>query len=145
MSNASNEAAIRALMDDWATAVHSKDINRIMAYYASNMVAYDLTPPLQFPSAEAYRKNWETYLPMMGDNINYETRDVRVAADANVAYSHCLMHFTGTEPDGKPMDVWMRVTDCHQKNGGNWLIAHEHMSVPVDMERNAALFELKPE
>lgn len=145
MSNASNEAAIRALMDDWATAVHSKDIDRIMTFYASDMVAYDLTPPLQFPSAAAYRKNWETYLPMMGEQIGYEVRDVRIGAGDNIAYSHCLNHFTGTEPDGKEMDVWMRVTDCYQKIGGKWLITHEHMSVPADMERNEALFELKPE
>jgi ketosteroid isomerase-like protein len=33
---------------------------------------------------------------------------------------------------GQPIDMVVRVTDGYRKVDGNWLIAHEHVSVPVD-------------
>jgi ketosteroid isomerase-like protein len=38
----------------------------------------------------------------------------------------------------------MRVTQCFRKQGERWLIAHEHFSVPSDMESGKALFDLTP-
>lgn len=141
---ASQESAIRQLIDDWATAIHSGDIERIMACYAPDVVAFDLPPPLQFVGAEAYRKDWESYLPAMNPSMKFEMRDLRIAAGADLAFAHYLSHFSGSEADGKPVDVWMRVTDCYRKVGARWLIAHEHMSVPIDMQDNKPLFDLKP-
>ena len=39
----------------------------------------------------------------------------------------------------------MRVTVCFRRTGGRWLIAHEHFSVPFDMESGKALMNLEPE
>lgn len=139
-----NETAIRKLIDDWATAVQAKDISRIMACYAPEVVAYDLPPPLQFKGADAYRKDWEAYLPMMTDGMRFEMRDLTVVADDKLGFAHYLSHFTGKEADGKDIDVWARATDCYRKIGGKWLVVHEHMSVPIDMDENKALFDVKP-
>lgn len=38
----------------------------------------------------------------------------------------------------------MRVTQCLQKLGGQWLIVHEHFSAPFEMDSGKALFDLKP-
>ena len=37
-----------------------------------------------------------------------------------------------TDMKGQPIDLVVRVTDGYRKVDGNWLIAHEHLSVPVD-------------
>ena len=37
-----------------------------------------------------------------------------------------------------PADRWVRVTDGYRKVGGKWLIALEHVSVPVDMASGKA-------
>lgn len=143
-ANTGNEGEIRKLIDDWATAVHARDIERIMAFYAPDVIAYDLPPPLQFRGADAYRKDWETYLPMMSESMRSEMHELHIVADTESGFAHYLSHFTGDDAEGQPIDVWMRVTDCYSKIDGKWLIVHEHMSVPVDMESNKALFDAKP-
>ena len=41
-------------------------------------------------------------------------------------------------------EVWLRWTACFRKIDGNWLIAHDEVSVPVDPECGGALRKLKP-
>jgi ketosteroid isomerase-like protein len=53
------EAQIHALIDEWATAIRAKDVNRVMSHYAADIVTFDLTPPLQYTGADALRKGLE--------------------------------------------------------------------------------------
>jgi ketosteroid isomerase-like protein len=43
------------------------------------------------------------------------------------------------------MEMWFRATVCFRKNGGKWLVTHEHASVPFypDDTMKAAT-DLKP-
>ena len=45
--SAPDEAQIRALIDDWASALRAKDINRLMASYAPDVLTFDVVNPLQ--------------------------------------------------------------------------------------------------
>lgn len=45
-----------------------------------------------------------------------------------------IVHLTGKRKDGNAMDVTMRITDVLRKSSGKWLIVHEHVSVPVDLD-----------
>jgi ketosteroid isomerase-like protein len=50
----------------------------------------------------------------------------------------------GTTKDGKKANFTVRVTDCLKKINGVWLIAHSHVSVPVDMRTGEADMQSKP-
>ncbi len=58
-SKQDNEAQIRKLIDEWATAFRAKEIDRIMSCYAPEIVAFDVVPPLQYKGADEYRQDWE--------------------------------------------------------------------------------------
>ena len=45
MSGVTAEAQIRGRIDDWLKALHDKDIDRVMAHYASGILVCDLAPP----------------------------------------------------------------------------------------------------
>jgi ketosteroid isomerase-like protein len=60
-----------------------------------------------------------------------------------VAFSHSLNHVTGENRNG-PVDGWVRVTVGYRKAGGNWLITHEHISMPFDMKTGKVPTDLKP-
>jgi ketosteroid isomerase-like protein len=45
---------------------------------------------------------------------------------------------------GQEIDIWLRATVGYRKTDGRWLVVHEHVSVPIDMESGKALFDLKP-
>ena len=71
-------------------------------------------------------------------------RDLTVTVGDHVAFAHSLNRVTGTLKSGSSADYWVRWTACFRKIDGNWLIAHDHVSVPLDVASGRALLDLKP-
>lgn len=139
-----DETQIRQLLDDWTRAVQAKDIDRLMSFYASDIVAFDMIPPLWFAGKEAYRENWEMGFEMCTEQGEFETRDLSLTVSDEAAFCYRLMRMSGTTKEGEPFDNWTRWTTCFKKINGRWLIVHEHISVPFDMQTGKALMGLKP-
>ena len=139
-----NEAAIRKVYDDWAKAVHARDLDAIMALYAPDVVAYDLVPPLQFHGREAYRKDYAEFLEQSTGPIDAEFRDMAVVAGDDVAFIHCLEHLTIVMKNGQKLDSWVRATSGLRKISGKWLIVHDHISLPTDLDTAKSAMDLKP-
>jgi ketosteroid isomerase-like protein len=76
--------------------------------------------------------------------IAFETRDESIAVAADVAYSHSLVRTSGTTNSGREIDRWLRRTICFRKIRGKWLITHEHVSVPVNLESGNVVPGLQP-
>jgi ketosteroid isomerase-like protein len=144
MKTQTSERAIRALIEECAKAVRAKDIEKVIAYYAPDVVVFDLLPPLKFVGAAHYRQNWAEWFTSWQGLIGYEIRDLTITASDKVACSRSLNHITGTRTNGEKNDVWVRATVCFQKIGDEWKITHEHLSVPYDMETLKASIDLKP-
>lgn len=136
----SGEAQVRRTIDQFMSAVKAKNFESVMSFYTPDVVAFDMLPPLRY-AAEGYRKVWEDGLQMMKGPIVYELRDLTVVARQDVAFCHALSHMSLQE---QGMDLWMRWTACFRNIGGRWLIAHEHTSVPSDMDNGRAIMDLKP-
>jgi len=60
--------------------------------------------------------------------------DLDITTDDNLAYSHSIQRVAGTDKQGKKLDLTVRVTDVYKKINSNWLVIHEHVSVPVDLD-----------
>jgi uncharacterized protein (TIGR02246 family) len=143
--NASYPAEIRRLMEQWADALRARDLDRIMSHYASDIVLFDLAPPLQYKGANAYRENWQAWFPTFQGPIGYELRDLKIAAGKDVAFCHSLNRITGTRTDGETTDVWVRASFCWLRIDRQWKIVHEHQSVPFYMDGSyRAAVDLKP-
>jgi ketosteroid isomerase-like protein len=136
-------AQVRQLMENLGKAISAKDIDGVMAFYAPDIVAFDIIPPLQFEGAAAYRKNWAEGFAM-SRSINFESRDLSITASGEAAFCHSLTRLSGKMKNGDDYDFWMRRTVCCRSIDGELKITHEHFSVPFDMESNKALFDLKP-
>jgi uncharacterized protein (TIGR02246 family) len=135
-ASSADETAIRALETRFAAAFNAKDIDAIMKVYVpdNSLLVFDVVPRRQFAGAKAYRKDWEEFLAQFKGSPKIEIADLRVVADGTLAYSHSIQHVGGTDTKGQPTDITVRVTDVYRKIKGNWLIVHEHVSVPVDLE-----------
>ena len=127
---------IKALEDRFVAAFRAKDLDAIMKAYAPGqaLVVFDVVPPRQYVGAAAYRKDWQTFLDGLDGPITVELTDLDVGADRNLAYSHSVQRVTGTDKQGKKLDMTLRVTDVYQRIRGRWLVIHEHVSVPVDLD-----------
>jgi len=138
------DAQIRRLLEDWADAILSKNLDLLMACYAPDMTAFDMIPPLQFTGKDAYRANWQMGFDCCQESAKFETHDLHLTVGDEVAYCHRLIGMRGKTPDGQDFDNWSRWTTCFRKIDGRWLITHEHVSVPIDMESGKGLMDLKP-
>src|ERR1700679_691287 len=130
-----DEASIRALEKRFVAAVNAKDVSAIMKVYVpdESLFVFDVVPPRQYVGAKAYAKDWTDVLSMFNGPLKFEISDLSVTADGTMGFSHSIQHLTGTDTKGQPVDVTVRVTDVYRKIKGNWLIVHEHVSVPVDL------------
>jgi uncharacterized protein (TIGR02246 family) len=142
----SDEASIRALEKRLVAAVNAKDVTAIMKAYVPDerLFVFDVLPPRQYVGAKAYAKDWTDVFGMFNGPLKYEISDLSVAADRTMGFSHSIQHLTGTDTKGQPVDVTVRVTDVYRKIKGNWLIIHEHVSVPVDLNTGKPDLSSKP-
>ena len=140
------ETAIRALIDRWTKVAHEKNLDGVMSIYqrGQSLVAYDIVPPLQYKGWDAYRADYKAFFDMYDGPIEFEFRDLVIAADATFGYSHELQRVSGTLKGGQKAAFWLRVTDVYRKIGGQWRVVHEHVSVPTNLETGKAALDLTP-
>lgn len=129
------ENAIRALEDRFAMAFNAGDVDAIMKNYVADasLVVFDVVPRKEHRGAEAYRQDWVEFFTHFQGRPRIEISDLGITAEGDIGFGHSLQHVTGTDLQGRPVDRWVRVTDGYRKVGGRWLIAMEHISVPVDL------------
>jgi ketosteroid isomerase-like protein len=138
------EALIRQRVEDGVTAIRAKDIDGVMSMYASNVVSFDLDPPLRYAGADRKRRAWQDLFAAFTGTIAYEVRDLNVTTHGDLAFVHSLNHVHGTLAGGHIVDMWLRWTACFQRIDGVWLIVHDHVSVPADLEHGRAVLNLTP-
>ena len=138
------DARIRECIDALTQALRAKDINALMALYAPDIVTFDVRPPLQVRGVDGYKKNFEAWFASVQGPIDYEMRDLRITVGDDVAFCYGLGHVRGTRTTGERADYWVRVTSGFQRISGQWLISHEHVSAPIDMETMQAALDVQP-
>ncbi|HEY7059858.1 MAG TPA: nuclear transport factor 2 family protein [Chloroflexota bacterium] len=136
------EAQVHELVERRVAAVRAKNVDALLFSYAPDIVMFNLAPPLLATGTD--RHGLETWLASFQGPIGYELRDLRVTVGVGVAFSHSLNRLSGTRTDGQQVDMWSRATVCYRKLGNQWLVVHEHNSVPFDMETGRALVDLQP-
>ena len=136
-------ADIKALEERFTTAFRAKDVDAIMQFCVpdDSLVVFDVHPPREINGPQAYRKDWEDLFNQFSGPLEVDARDIDVTAGEDVAYVHYIHHVVGMMKGGKKADVTVRVTDCFKKVEGKWLIAHTHVSVPVDPRTGKANLE----
>ena len=141
----STQPEIRALLDSWSEAARIKDIDRLMSLYAPDITYFDVVPPLQFTGSDPVRRNFLRWFDSYASSIGMETRDLRILVSGDVAFAHMLHRTSGTLKNGREVGYWVRATVCCQRSNQQWLITHEHISLPVDPGTWSAAMNLVPE
>jgi uncharacterized protein (TIGR02246 family) len=143
-SPADDEARIRKLIEDRVRAIRAKDVDALMSNHAPDVVMFDALDPLRYVGSEAVRERSAQWLSWYQGPVGYEVRDLSITAGDGAAFCHYLYRVRGTMTNGSEVDMWVRSTVCFRKEGGAWVVAHEHTSVPFDAESGKASVDLKP-
>ncbi len=121
------------------------DLEAFKRIYASDVVSFDVQPPLQHVGAEAKLRNWTEAFTVLQAPLGYEVADLRITVQGDVAFAHSLNRLSGTLHNGSRSGFWVRATVCFRKVDGDWLVVHDHVSVPLDIRTGRALLNLEPE
>ena len=141
---ATDEANIRQRIKRWVETLRAMDLEDVMSLYAPDIVSFDVVPPLRHVGAKAKEKNWAHVFALYQRPLGYEIRDLTLTLGDDVTFGHSLNRVSRTLKNGNRTNFWLRWTACFRKIDGNWLIAHDQVSVPVDPESGRALLNLEP-
>jgi len=130
---ATDDTTFRKLIDGYCVAWSSGNPENAAKYYVKddNLVFYDVAP--------FFYSGWKEYDAGVRKNFldNAETvsltagKELKVTRHGNIAWTTVPMHLSGKMKDGKTIDTPVRYTGIWEKHGKNWLLVHEHLSVPM--------------
>ena len=130
---ASEEAAFRKLLDSYCAAWSSGNPDNAAKFYAKEdgLVFYDLAP-FSYHSWKEYRVGVQK---QFFDNATAAKltagKDLKVRRHGTMVLTTVSMHFSEKTKDGKSSDADVRYTGVWERRGTNWLLVHEHLSVPM--------------
>ena len=125
-----DEAVIRDLIENWARAVRNKDMDGILANHSPDILMFDVPPPIQSKGIEAYKKTWDLFFDWSRDNPAFDIQEINITAGNEVAFVTALMQCAGKAPNESHLDF--RLTVGLRKIDHQWIIAHEHHSIPAE-------------
>ncbi|MBC7815221.1 MAG: nuclear transport factor 2 family protein [Burkholderiales bacterium] len=143
-ATASDQSEVKALLDSWSEAYRIKDIDRLMSLYAPDITYFDVVPPLQYSGSDAVRRNFLRWFDSWQSSIGVEIRDRSILVSGDIAFAYLLHRTSGTLKNGREVDYWVRATICCQQSNQQWLITHEHISLPVNPGSWSAALDLVP-
>jgi ketosteroid isomerase-like protein len=137
---------IRALLNDRAAAITTRDADRAVAGYAPGVVSFGLAPPLRYAGDEVRDPTGiEGWFQTWDGPIGYDIGEPVIEAGDDVAFCHGLTRMTGTKTDGERVDLWFRSTVGLRRTTAGWQITHEHDSTPFYMDGSGrAATDLRP-
>jgi ketosteroid isomerase-like protein len=102
-----DETAILSLIDCWTRAVREEDRAAIRRDHDSEMLMFDVPPPLLSRGLDAYMATWEMFFANVEKPVAFEMDDVKVTRGADVAFA--------TAPEG----AWtVRAVAANRSNSG---------------------------
>lgn len=120
---------IRALIRQWAEAVHHGDLDTVLAHHAEDIVMFDVPPPHRgVRGLKEYRDTWPGFFEWQRSGALFEIVELEVTTGHDVAFAYALLRCgkpTEQDPDVEPR---LRLTLGLRREGDRWVVAHEHHS-----------------
>jgi ketosteroid isomerase-like protein len=128
----SDEEQIRDLLESWAANTRQGRQDKILINHAPDVLIFDVLTPLKYEGAAAYRASWGEWQPETIGPGRFDLQALEVTAGRDVGFAHCLIQCGGTLESGRTFEDLVRATFCLRKIGGTWVVAHQHISRPLN-------------
>ncbi len=127
------EAAIRRVIEDWASAVRAKNLDSVLARHTDDVLMFDVPPPVAVRGITAYRETWPPFFAALTEgDAAFDIAELNVTAGDTVAFATAVLRCGSAEELAKDGTPRLRLTLGLRKIEGAWHIAHEHHSFPSE-------------
>src|SRR5260221_11391571 len=134
-----DEAQIRALVENRVKAVHAKDLSAATANIApKDYVQFGVVNPLQITGAETMRDRARAWFAAYQGPIGFEIRDLSITAGEDVAFCHYFYHVSGTMNNGGKNGHWEEGAARFPQIGGHGIGGPPHQFVPSGRDTREA-------
>jgi len=128
-ADARAQEEIRRLVESWARAVHEGDLAGVLADHADDIVMFDVPPPEDGARGlDAYRATWPPFFEWQRGGAHFDLVEVDVTAGDDVAFAWALLRCGTEEELAADPARRLRLTIGLRREGGRWMVAHEHHS-----------------
>ena len=129
---ADDERQIRELIERWVNAVHTGDLEAVLADHDASIVMFDVPPPNDgVRGIDAYRETWPPFFEWQRQGAMFELDTLEVTAGADVAFAYALLRCDMPEALAADPTKRLRLTIGLRKVNGTWTVTHEHHSFPI--------------
>ena len=120
---------ITELIRRWADAVHTGDLDGVLAQHADDIVMFDVPPPHDgVRGLAAYRDTWPGFFEWQASGASFEIVELDVTEGQDVAFAWALLKCGSPEVFAELPERRLRLTLGLRKVDGEWSVTHEHHS-----------------
>jgi ketosteroid isomerase-like protein len=137
---------IRKVIEGRYDRLAAGDVRGMLAFYAPEVIQFNLAPPLGGSMDGNDPGPLTQWLTGFEAPPRRTATQLQITASGDVAFTTSIDSMTAT-PKGSdsPFTMWHRVTLGLRLVDGEWLIVHEHSSVPFYMDGSfKAAVDLQP-
>ena len=126
-----DDAAIRGLIEDWASAIRTGDLDAVVARHTGDVLMFDVPPPVAVRGISAYRETWPPFFEWQRQGASFEITELTVTAGSDVAFAHALLRCGTADEFAKEPERRLRLTVGLRKQDDRWTVTHEHHSFAI--------------
>ena len=131
---ARDDAEFRKLIEEYYAAWSQLNTDTPAKYYAkdADLVFYDIAP-MKYNGWKEYHDGVQKYFfdTATSAKLTPNMDDLKVTRRGDVAWTTLTFRLTSTLKAGGTTELNARHTAIWERRGGQWLIVHEHVSVPL--------------
>ena len=123
------QTQIRDLIERWAAAVRTSDLDGVLRDHAEDIVMFDVPPPEGgVRGLDAYWRTWPPFFEWLQDGGMFEIDAMEVTAGSDVGFAHLLLRCSTRDVFERQPDKRLRLTIGLRRCDGRWIVTHEHHS-----------------
>ena len=124
----------KGLFEAYRSAVLNKSVERLMALYDEDVLAFDTWDAWSLAGAREWREMNQDWLGSLGsETVEVEFEDTRTYQGGDTAAASAVLTFRAVSETGEILrSMQNRLTWVAARRGDRWKIVHQHTSVPID-------------
>ena len=130
IGNREQAERILQLLQSWDASLQTMDADALVAGYSETVDIFDIGG--QFSGKTEYRAQWQACFPYFGDSMQIERRRTRIFAADDLAFIEGYTRVSGSNTPAPVEQPWSRITVCLRRDGDDWQVVYEHISMPID-------------
>lgn len=132
---------IRQVLARYAQAVLARDVDAFVALYVDDLLVFDMWGSWSLRGIDAWRDMAKSWFGSLGDErVVVRFDDVGGTVAGDLAFGHAILTYAAHDADGTVLrSLANRVTLGLRRIDGDWKIAHEHSSAPIDHATKQAI------